>query len=497
MKMMNKYIIALLSLFVMIATSCRDESWHHDGPGEKYGTLSTKSIALKISGEENEIGRSDDNGEHDLSEFIVEILDGSTVIERYSYKDLPEAISLPVGPYSVKVRNTDVKEAAWEDPYYTGAQEFVIKENLVTEVETVVCKLSNIKVSIKVSDDLRQLMSDDCKLTVLANNVGELVYGLKEIDNATAGYFEYTTASNTLIATLTGTVDGKPLSLQTIYTDLAPGQHRIIYYSIKTVEGEDPENPGRPIEPTDPDDPDNPNKPEEPTDPEQPSNGKIEISNGYGLDVTVKIIDLNMKYPGEYYETIDGIIRPGDDDPDYTPPTTEPEDPKKPPVDMTDDAEKPTEPVDPEEPDKPDPKPEEPGKPVEPVSQIDFTSETLSFDKPNSTDIAPAIVVISSKLGLTNLHVKIESDNENFILSAGELLPLDFDLAHPRDDKEKNDFSSLGFPVENEVIGAKNLDFDITAFVPLLAAFPGNHTFTLTVTDEKGYTVSKILTIES
>ena len=105
--------------------------------------------------------------------------------------------------------------------------------------------------------------------------------------------------------------------------------------------------------------------------------------------------------------------------------------------------------------------------------------------------------MITSKLGLTNLHVKIESDNENFILSAGELLPLDFDLAHPRDDKEKNDFSSLGFPVENEVIGAKNLDFDITAFVPLLAAFPGNHTFTLTVTDEKGYTVSKILTIES
>ncbi len=51
--------------------------------------------------------------------------------------------------------------------------------------------------------------------------------------------------------------------------------------------------------------------------------------------------------------------------------------------------------------------------------------------------------------------------------------------------------------MENEVIGAKNLDFDITAFVPLLAAFPGNHTFTLTVTDEKGYTVSKILTIES
>lgn len=528
--MIYRHILPILAMMMLaVATGCKDESWHHEGPEKKYGTLSFQSMDFEISGMEQQEEGSRSEG---ADNFVVEISDATGVVDRYSYTALPDKVELEVGDYSVKVRTSEVYKAAWEKPYYEGLQNVTIAENSTTEVEKVVCRLSNIKVSIAIAEDLRKLMANDCKVLVIANDEGELEFTLDDIDNGKAGYFEYTNSSKTLVATLTGTVDGKQLSLQAIYNDLEPGQHRIIYYSLKPVDpegpdkpGTDPDNPGTdpgtdPDDPdnpgtdpdnpdnpgTDPDNPDNPDNPgtdpDEPTtDPEDPTTGRIEISNGIYIDVTVKTVDLNMSYPGEYYDPITGIIRPGDDDPDYTPPTPKPEDPQRPPVDLTDNGEGPVEPddpnppigpVDPVDPDEPD-EPDGPDEPTPPASSIAFDSETLSFDSPNSTNVSPALVVITSEYGITSLRVKIDSSNGNFIASAGELLPLDFDLANPG--AYGNDFKSLGFPVGDEVTGATTLNFDITQFVPLLDAFEGTHTFLLEVTDEKGYKESRTLTI--
>lgn len=561
--MRYNHIFLIFAALMAIATGCKDESWHHDGPGKKYGILSFESMNFEISGG---IDQQDSSRSEGTDNFVVEIYGATGIVDRYSYSTLPDKIELEVGDYSVKVRTSEIYKAAWEKPYYEGLQNVTISENSTTEVEKVICSLSNIKVSIAIAEDLRKLMANDCKVHVIANDEGELEFTLDDIDNGKAGYFEYTNSSKTLVATLTGTVDGKPLSLQAIYTDLEPGQHRIIYYSVKIVDPDDPNNPGTdpedpnkpgttdpddpnnpgtdPEDPnkpgtTDPDDPNNPgtdpedpnkpgttdpddpNKPgtdpEDPnkpgtTDPDDPNNpgsttGFIKLPNGITIEVSVKTVDLNMTYPGEYYDPITGIIRPGDDDPYYTPPTAKPEDPQKPPVDLTENGDGPTEPenpnppiepidptpVDPEDPDNPTP--EDPDDPTPPASNIKFESATLSFDSPNSTDVSPALVVITSEYGMTNLRVKIGSSNDNFIASAGELLPLDFDLAHPG--ASGNDFKSLGFPVGNEVIGATHLNFDITQFVPLLKAFEGTHTFMLEVTDEKGSSESRTLTIIS
>ena len=430
----HKYIFAV-AMAMAITTSCRDESWIHDVEGDEYGTLSTEKMNYQMNGEQTVIGRA--SSTVDVSDFIVDIQNGTKVEETYKHKNLPSSLSLKTGDnYNVHVRSSEnAPKAAWETPYYEGSSNnFEIRANMVTEVQTVVCRLANIKVTIRVSEALRNLMAEDCVVKVIANDSGVLDFTLKEIDEGTAGFFEFIDKSNTLVATLTGTIDGENITQSIICTDLAQGQHRIFNFTIKTADGEISD----PI-------------------------GSIDASNGVAVDANVTTIDLNMKYAGEKDELISGILRPGYDD------TTDSNDPGT------------------------DPTPENPDI-VDPV--IVIKSETLSFEAPNSPDITSAIVDIESKNGIANFKVKITSDNDQFIASAGELLPLDFDLAYPPEESVEG-FASLGFPLKDEVIGATELTFNITDLVPLLKAFNGTHEFRLEVIDSKGNKEIKTLTIVS
>lgn len=135
---------------------------------------------------------------------------------------------------------------------------------------------------------------------------------------------------------------------------------------------------------------------------------------------------------------------------------------------------------------------DEPGPGPIDENTIRFESSTLSFDKPNSVDVEEAVVNIYAPKGIEHFMVSITSTNNDFIASAGQLLPLEFDLAYPGDSAD--DFKSLGFPVGDEVIGATFLKFEITGFVPLLDAFPGTHKFQLSVQDSDKKQLVKTLT---
>ncbi len=180
--------------------------------------------------------------------------------------------------------------------------------------------------------------------------------------------------------------------------------------------------------------------------------GGISLGDGFFLDVDV--VDENLKYNIDLEEDNipDDRPKPGDDGDDPTPPGPQP---------------------------------------GEDENAIQITSETLSFTEANSVDISEAIVKIKSENGIEHFLVKIETNNDNFLQAVSELMPTSFDLAYPGENAES--FSSIGFPVGDEVIGAKDLTFDISTFVPLLKSFPGTHKFTLSVTDAKS--INKIVSL--
>ncbi len=189
-------------------------------------------------------------------------------------------------------------------------------------------------------------------------------------------------------------------------------------------------------------------------DPNQRPDETGGIAIGDGLYLDVEVTDVNLTYSLNVEETNIPDNRPSFGEPDTPDPGPGPDDPDDDP--------------------------------------IKITSETLSFTENNPIDVSPAEVFIHSDKGIAHFLVKIESSNQDFLASAGELLPLSFDLAYPG---EYEDIfrDSLKFPVGNEVIGANDLTFNISELVPLLQAFPGTHKFTLSVEDVDAF--QKIVSI--
>lgn len=277
----------LMALLVLVFAACGKED-PFPGMGEGEGQLSTKKMMVKVERQENEVRAS-----VDVASFIVDILKDGEVVESYTYSEMPEVITLPVGTYTVRARSGEVQPVAWDAPYFEGERQFTVKSKEITEVETIECKLANVRVSILYAEDLLQQMGDDCKVTVVMGDNASIEFTKNETRSA---YFAYVPGSNTLVATFTGTVGNETREDFKAYTDVAPANHYKITYHFK--------------------------KPDLPDD-----EGSITF-NGVTIDATVTSEDLNVNVDPGDEETLDPSERPGEDgdepgpgpDPDKTAP---------------------------------------------------------------------------------------------------------------------------------------------------------------------------------
>lgn len=417
---MKTKILSLFSAVVMALSlcSCHDKLGVEPESSDT-GTANLRSMAVEVNNAEKVISRA----AVDLSGFTVQIFNAENAkVLEWKYADMPEIFTLPVGDYRVHVYSHEVKKAAWDEPYFVGDKEFSIVKDDITEIGVVTCKLANIKVSIRYSEELRKYMGEDCKVTVRVNDEGTLEYLPAE---TRSGYFAAVDGSTTLVAEFNGSIGGYQETLRHTASDLEPGQHRIITFKLKSSK------------------------------PEIDENGNI-IPDGIGLDVDVVDQDLNGNVNWNE-EILDDSDRPGQEDP-----------------------------KDPDNPDNPD-------DPVE-ETKITITSEDVDFDNVNAIK-DKVVVKIDAEYGIEHLQVTISSDNADFVASVSELLPMSFDLAYPGDNEEG--FASMGFPTGANVIGQTHIDFDISQFVPLLGAFPGTHSFQISVTDAKNKQLIKTLTFKS
>ena len=408
------YIFALIfsTLFAMSSCSSMSEKFENELPADAMGTM--KLTSPIVSMESRAVSASN---------FIVRILQGNSVVAQYSsYAKMPEIITLPVGEYSVEAYSPNLKDAAWDSPYYYGVETFAIQKNQLTEVSTLICYFSNIKVTIGYSEDLFAMLGSDVKVTVSIAN-GKLEYLPTNPD--AAGYFKAVDAENTLVAVLTGTIDGQNITSVQTFTDVKAGEARHIIYSMKKIE-----------------------------EGELAEYGSVVIGGEtFVVDGTCNLVDLgdiSVEVPEDDIQDKPDVVQPEDK------PADEPGNNDDPVVEVV--------------------KPTITGDGFD-INVAQYPAQFISSGK-------SLRVLISSAEGTTLKDLYVEIDSETLTADILEEVGLatEFSLVTPGSLEEG--LSGLKFPVGDQITSTNNVVFDITEFLPLLGIYgAAEHNFIMTATD--------------
>lgn len=238
--MKTKILSFFLTIMAVVGLSaCHDDDWNPDISGGE-GTVSLKSLGIDVS-EGAEVIES--RLSYDVSAFLVKIYDVKGLpVGSWTYSEMPEVFTLPAGVYTVEVESHKVEKAAWDKPYFKGSKEFTIVKNDIADIGLVTCKFANIKVSVRYSDALTELLGPDTKVEIVCNDEGMLTYTPSE---TRIGYFAAVEGSTTLVATFSSTIRNQKVRLTKTFSNIAPGQHRIITFTAKTGDGTIPDETGK------------------------------------------------------------------------------------------------------------------------------------------------------------------------------------------------------------------------------------------------------------
>lgn len=236
MKQISKILKLVPALFAVgsLITGCGDDTWQPESI-KKDGTLDLKSLNVGVSDnlitiETTSRAESDKKADINVNTFNVYIKNNQgTVVNQWTYGTMPEIITLKEGDYTLSVESHTVQKAEWDRPYYKGEKSFKITADKVTAIGELVCKFASIKVTIGYSDLLKKYMEDDCRVTVVCNDVGSLEFNPKE---SKAGYFEALEGSSTLVATFKGSVNGSQALQRVALNDVVGGTHRLIVFKL-------------------------------------------------------------------------------------------------------------------------------------------------------------------------------------------------------------------------------------------------------------------------
>ena len=156
MKSIYNLLLILCALFSM--ASCQEEN-------DALGTGGTGYLRLTVNGSSETTTKAANlPAGYTGKQIAVEIVDaeGKSVKSTNDWTEWEgEQIALPAGEYTVKAHSYgfDGKQSAMAAPYYYGSAEVTI-ENGKEVNQAIVCKLANVKMSVKIADDIKAFIAD-------------------------------------------------------------------------------------------------------------------------------------------------------------------------------------------------------------------------------------------------------------------------------------------------------------------------------------------------
>ena len=217
MKIHTRILTLLVCVATLLATGCKKEVPGYKGSGNEtgnseYGYLETSSLIMQVIADSDMEAYPDGSraaatrADIDTEQFLVRIV-GADETEQFSgtFAELKalSRLELFAGVYEVEVRSEDRAAdtpAAFEDPYYSGSKSVTVRKGETSQIGEVICTLANIKVTVMISADLAEDLTDDTQ-TIVSLDMQSLVFAKGE---DRAGYFTPTADKNTLKVQLKG-----------------------------------------------------------------------------------------------------------------------------------------------------------------------------------------------------------------------------------------------------------------------------------------------------
>ncbi len=219
---MKKYILSALALVAIAFTSCEN-----DPASTAYGEGMLDLSAISATIEESTRATSTDN-------FLVNITSSrGENVGSWTIATLPAHIMLREGDYILEVASAESHAAVAREGYFSGYREFNITSGQTTTVETIICPLESLKVSVEFEGEITEAMSDDCGTTVALDEASLRVTK----DDSAPIYFRPTGEQNTLSVVFEGTVDGAAERFETEIPGVRLGQWRHIIIKMTYEDG--------------------------------------------------------------------------------------------------------------------------------------------------------------------------------------------------------------------------------------------------------------------
>ena len=231
--MKNIFLICLTLMAVLFTFSACHSEKMETGATDVTGQLSLASMKMEVDLKVDTVYPQSRAGV-DVSNFLLTIKNSQgEQVEQYTYSEMPEIISLPVGTYTVVASSAEAATNGFDVPFYTGSTEqFTIKENELTEVSALTCRLANVMISVEYDEELRKLMGEDVVTTV---KIGDNSLDIPSSETRKA-YLIAPASAGSMDITLKGTIDGESVTEVKRVENVQAGQYNIIKYVLNSVD---------------------------------------------------------------------------------------------------------------------------------------------------------------------------------------------------------------------------------------------------------------------
>lgn len=171
--------------------------------------------------------------EIDLSNYIVTIYDKySQRAGQWVYSEMPEIVSLAVGTYTVEVKSAAEPSNGFDIPYYKGTATCEVKENQVTDVPAISCKLANMLFTVEYDESFQDKISEDVVTTI---TIGENSLQIPASESRKAYLIAPDSETASMEVSLKGTIDGEVIDYSEHFDNVKSGVHNIIKYQFIPV----------------------------------------------------------------------------------------------------------------------------------------------------------------------------------------------------------------------------------------------------------------------